>query len=193
MPEYFVHPSSYVDAGATIGAGTRIWHFCHIMPGACIGRNCILGQSVFVGPRVQIGDGVKIQNNVSVYEGVVLEDEVFIGPSAVFTNVINPRSFIERKEEFRTTIVRRGATIGANATIVCGIEIGPYAFVGAGSVVTSNVPAFALVYGVPARLQGWISKAGARLHFDNKGTAQCPIDGSLYQRIDAQTIQQVSK
>ncbi len=189
MPDFFVHPSSYVDDGARIGEGTRIWHFCHVMPGARIGRRCILGQNVFVGPRVVIGDGVKIQNNVSVYEGVILEDEVFVGPSAVFTNVINPRSFIERKDEFRPTVVRRGATIGANATIVCGVEIGRYALVGAGGVVTADVPPYALVYGVPARLHGWVSRAGARLEFGEDGTAVCPIEGRRYRRLDERTIQ----
>ncbi len=148
-----------------------------------------MGQNVFVAARVQIGNGVKIQNNVSVYEGVILEDEVFVGPSAVFTNVINPRSFIERKTEYRPTIVRRGAAIGANATIVCGITIGEYALIGAGSVVTHDVPPFALMYGVPARLKGWVSKAGHSLTFDEKGLARCPEDGSLYQRVREDMVQ----
>jgi UDP-2-acetamido-3-amino-2,3-dideoxy-glucuronate N-acetyltransferase len=177
--QFFHHPSAIVDEGAAIGAGTRIWHFCHIMPGATIGSNCILGQNVFVDNNVAIGNGVKIQNNVSVYKGVVVEDDVFLGPSMVFTNVINPRSFIERKTEFRQTLVGRGATIGANATILCGVEIGEYAMVGAGSVVTKNVASFSLVYGSPARRQGWVSKAGHRLHFD-RGEATCPGTGERY-------------
>jgi len=156
MPDYFIHESSYVDRGAVIGSGTKIWHFCHIMPGAKIGERCNIGQNVFVGANVIIGDGVKIQNNVSVYTGVILEDEVFLGPSMVFTNVSNPRSHIERKDEYKTTLVQRGATIGANATILCGLTLGQYAFVGAGSVVTRAVPAYALVYGNPARIRGWV-------------------------------------
>lgn len=180
---FFRHPTAVVDEGASIGSETKIWHFCHIMPGASIGSRCILGQNVFVDNNVVIGNGVKIQNNVSVYNGVVIEDEVFLGPSMVFTNVINPRSFIERKTEFQTTIIRRGATIGANATIVCGAEIGTYALVGAGSVVTKTVLPFALVYGNPAKQQGWVSKAGLRLHF-NEGTALCPETGERYLLID---------
>ncbi len=191
MPDYFVHPSAYVDEGARIGADTRIWHFCHIMPQAHIGRRCILGQNVFVGSGVRIGNGVKIQNNVSVYEGVTLEDDVFVGPSAVFTNVMNPRSFIERKTAYRPTLVRRGATIGANATIVCGITIGEYAFVGAGSVVTRDIPAYALVYGAPARLRGWVSRAGERLDFDANGLARCPREGTRYRKVAPGIIEPV--
>lgn len=176
----FIHPSAIVDEGAKIGAGTRVWHFCHLMPRCVIGSNCILGQNVFIDNEVVIGDGVKIQNNVSVYKGVVIEDDVFIGPSVVFTNVINPRSFIERKHQFRKTIVRKGASIGANATLVCGVETGAYAMVGAGAVVTKNVRAFAVVYGNPARHHGWVSKAGLPLIFNEKGEGWCESSGTLY-------------
>ncbi len=162
-PDVFVHDSSFVDEGVTIGPGTRIWHFCHVMTGTIIGRGCVLGQNVVAGPRVRIGDRVKIQNNVSVYEGVELEDDVFCGPSMVFTNVANPRSAISRKHEFRPTLVRRGATIGANATIVCGHTVGRYAFIAAGAVVTRDVPDFALIAGVPARRIGWTCECGVRL------------------------------
>lgn len=158
MAETYVHPTAVVDAGAEIGAGTRIWHFCHVMPSARVGRDCILGQNVFVDRDAVIGDRCKLQNNVSVYKGVVLEDEVFVGPSAVFTNVLNPRAFIERKHEFRPTRVRRGATIGANATIVCPCDVGEYALVGAGAVVTRDVEAHALVVGAPARRVGWVCR-----------------------------------
>lgn len=160
MTPAFVHPTATVDDGATIGEGTRVWHHAHVMPEAVVGRDCVLGQNVFVGRGVRIGDGVKVQNNVSVYEGVELEDGVFCGPSAVFTNVLTPRAEIERKSEFRPTVVRRGATIGANATIVCGHEVGPYAMVAAGAVVTSDVPAHRLVMGVPARPTGWVCVCG---------------------------------
>jgi UDP-2-acetamido-3-amino-2,3-dideoxy-glucuronate N-acetyltransferase len=160
---YFVHETAMVDQPAHIGDGTRIWHFSHVMAGARIGARCVLGQNVFVASRAVIGDGCKIQNNVSLYDDVVLEDDVFVAPSAVFTNVINPRAFIERKHEYRTTRVGRGASIGANATVVCGHRIGPYAFVGAGAVVTKDVPAHGLVTGVPARLVGWVCRCGVRL------------------------------
>jgi UDP-2-acetamido-3-amino-2,3-dideoxy-glucuronate N-acetyltransferase len=180
MNDYFAHPSAIIDEGASIGKGTKIWHFCHIMPGAKIGMGCILGQNVFVDSGVQIGNGVKIQNNVSVYKGVLIEDDVFLGPSVVFTNVINPRSFIERKAEFRQTVVQRGATIGANATIVCGIKVGQYAMIGAGSVVTKDVKPFALVYGNPARQAGWVSQTGVRLNFNETGQAICPVTGNNY-------------
>jgi UDP-2-acetamido-3-amino-2,3-dideoxy-glucuronate N-acetyltransferase len=176
----FIHQTAVVDEGALVGEGTRIWHFSHLMAGCQVGRNCNLGQNVFIDKGVTIGDGVKIQNNVSVYNGVVIEDDVFLGPSAVFTNVINPRSFIERKHEFRQTVVRKGASIGANATIVCGVEIGMYALVGAGSVVTKDVSPFALVYGNPAVQQGWVSQAGHRLAFDDVGAARCPASGERY-------------
>ncbi len=160
---YFVHPSAYVDEPAQIGAGTRIWHFCHIMPNSILGNNCILGQNVHVASGVKIGNHVKIQNNVSLYSGVEIEDEVFCGPSCVFTNVINPRAEISRHDEYRTTRVRRGATIGANATILCGITIGRYAFIGAGAVVLRDVPDYALVVGNPARVVGWMGRHGFRL------------------------------
>ncbi|MBK8480878.1 MAG: N-acetyltransferase [Proteobacteria bacterium] len=158
-----VHPTAVIDAGAELGAGTRVWHFSHVMAGARLGARCVLGQNVFVGARVRIGDGVKIQNNVSVYDEVVLEDDVFCGPSMVFTNVTTPRAFIERKHEYRTTHVRRGATLGANCTVLCGTEIGAFALVGAGAVVTHDVPAHALVVGVPARQVGWVCRCGLRL------------------------------
>ena len=161
----FIHESAYVDEGARIGAGTKVWHFCHVLGGAEIGERCSLGQNVVVMSRVKIGHNVKIQNNVSVYEGVELEDDVFCGPSMVFTNVINPRSHVSRKHEYRRTLVRRGATIGANATIVCGATLGEYAFVGAGAVVTHDVPDFALVTGAPARRVGWVNRAGERITF----------------------------
>jgi UDP-2-acetamido-3-amino-2,3-dideoxy-glucuronate N-acetyltransferase len=161
--DYFVHESSYVDDGAEIGEGTKIWHFCHIMGGAKIGRNCSIGQNVNVGSRAVIGDGVKIQNNVSVYDDVIIEDDVFCGPSCVFTNVTNPRAFIERKHEYRKTVVKKGATIGANVTIVCGVTIGEYALVGAGSVVTRDVPAYTLAYGNPARVHGRVREDGNKI------------------------------
>lgn len=157
---YFKHESSYVDEGAEIGEGTKIWHFCHVMSGAKIGKNCSLGQNVNVGGKAIIGDGVKIQNNVSVYDNVVIENDVFCGPSCVFTNVINPRAFVERKHEYKQTVIKRGASIGANATVVCGVTVGEYALIGAGSVVTKDVPAYALVYGSPARVRGKVDKEG---------------------------------
>ncbi|HET6493547.1 MAG TPA: acyltransferase [Burkholderiales bacterium] len=159
----FIHESSYVDDDVEIGDGTKVWHFCHILSGSKIGRNTVLGQNVMVGPDVEIGDNCRIQNNVSVYKGVRLADDVFCGPSSVFTNVINPRAGVSRKDEFRATIVHRGATIGANATILCGVQIGAYAFIGAGAVVTHDVPRHALMIGVPARRTGWISQAGEKL------------------------------
>lgn len=162
-PDYFVHESSYVDEGCEIGAGTRIWHFSHVMTGARIGRGCNIGQNVVISPRVVIGDNVKIQNNVSVYTGVILEDDVFCGPSMVFTNVVNPRSHVSRKDEYRQTLVRRGASLGANSTVVCGHMIGRYAFVAAGAVVTRDVPDYALAVGNPARLTGWMCACGAKL------------------------------
>ena len=161
--DFFVHESSYVDQPAAIGAGTKVWHFCHVMKDAAIGRDCVIGQNVLVASGVRIGDGCKIQNNVSLYTGVVLEDHVFCGPSIVFTNVVNPRSEIVRKDEYRTTLVKRGATLGANSTIVCGVTIGAYAFVGAGAVVTHDVADYALVFGNPARQQGWMCRCGLRL------------------------------
>lgn len=181
---YFVHESAYVDDGATIGAGTRIWHFTHVMSGAVIGENCVLGQNVNIASRARVGNNVKIQNNVSVYDEVVLEDDVFCGPSMVFTNVVNPRSHVERKEEYKPTIVKRGATIGANATILCGVTIGEFAFVGAGAVVTQDVPPYALVYGTPARHQGWVCRCGVKLNF-KEYAAECGACDSSYKREDA--------
>lgn len=177
-----IHPSAIVDPGASIGDGTRVWHFVHVCGGAVIGRNCSLGQNVFVGNRVRIGDNVKIQNNVSVYDNVTLEDDVFCGPSMVFTNVYNPRSAVSRKDEYRDTVVRRGATLGANCTIVCGVDVGEHAFVGAGSVVNRDVPAFALMLGVPARHAGWMSRFGERLPLATQGDgeATCPHTGDRY-------------
>ena len=186
MSNQHIHPTAVIDTGAQIGEGTRIWHFSHVMPRAIIGSNCNIGQNVFVDNNAVIGNGVKVQNNVSVYQGVVLEDGVFVGPSAVFTNVINPRSFIERKTEFRQILVKRGATIGANATIVCGICIGEYALIGAGAVVTKDVPAYGLMMGNPARQKGWISEQGHTLHFDEDGKAICPGDDTTYQLLDGQ-------
>ena len=179
MPDYFVHESSYVDDGAVIGAGTKIWHFCHIMPGAVIGERCNLGQNVVVMPRTRLGNHVKVQNNVSIYEGVTLEDHVFCGPSCVFTNVINPRSHVSRKAEYKPTLVRHGATIGANATIVCGVTLGEFAFIGAGAVITTDVPAYALMVGVPARRIGWMCQCGVRLTV-KEGRAVCKACGSAY-------------
>jgi UDP-2-acetamido-3-amino-2,3-dideoxy-glucuronate N-acetyltransferase len=180
MTDYFVHESAYVDAGATIGAGTRVWHFCHVMPGAVIGQRCTLGQNVVVMASVRIGNDVKIQNNVSVYEGVTLEDHVFCGPSCVFTNVINPRSEVSRRDEYQTTLVRRGATIGANATILCGATIGEYAFIGAGAVIRGDVAPYALMLGVPARPAGWMCRCGVRLSVVN-GAATCQACGRGYR------------
>ena len=179
----FVHPTAIVDEGARIGEGTRIWHWVHVSSGASIGRNCSLGQNVYVGNKVVIGDGVKIQNNVSVYDNVTIEDDVFCGPSMVFTNVYNPRSAVERKSEYRDTVVRRGATMGANCTIVCGVTIGEFAFVGAGTVVNRIVPAFALVVGVPGRQIGWMSRHGERLALPlaGEGFATCPHTGDRYR------------
>jgi UDP-2-acetamido-3-amino-2,3-dideoxy-glucuronate N-acetyltransferase len=179
MPKPTVHPTSVVDDGAVIGDNTYIWHFCHLMPGARVGANCILGQNVFIDNNVKIGNGVKIQNNVSVYNGLMIADDVFIGPGVVFTNVINPRSFIERKSEFQPTTIHHGASIGANATIICGIEIGAFAMIGAGAVVTSDVAPYSVVTGNPARHTGWISEAGAKLEFDDD-TAVCNITQSKY-------------
>ena len=179
----FIHPSAIVDQGAQVGDGTRIWHWVHVSGGATIGRNCSLGQNVYVGNRVVIGNGVKIQNNVSVYDNVTLEDDVFCGPSMVFTNVYNPRSAVERKSEYRDTVVRRGATLGANCTIICGVTIGEFAFIGAGSVVNDNVPDFALVVGVPGRQIGWMSRHGERLDLPLAGdaVATCVQTGDQYR------------
>ena len=187
---YFVHESSYVDQGCQIGEGTKIWHFSHIMGGCTIGKGCNIGQNVVISPGVVLGEGVKIQNNVSVYTGVVCEDGVFLGPSCVFTNVINPRSFIERKAEYRKTTVKKGASIGANATIVCGYDIGRYAFVGAGSVVTKNVPDYAMVYGSPARIHGYVCRCGEKLHFED-GKAICSVCGMKYEMNDKNEVKEI--
>jgi UDP-2-acetamido-3-amino-2,3-dideoxy-glucuronate N-acetyltransferase len=182
--KYFVHESSYVDEPCQIGIGTKIWHFSHIMENSVIGENCNIGQNVVVSPDVQLGNNVKIQNNVSIYTGVVCEDDVFLGPSMVFTNVINPRSGVIRKEEYMMTVVKKGASIGANATIVCGNNIGKYAFVGAGAVVTKEVPDYALIVGNPSRNIGWMSEFGERLYFDSTGIAICADTGSKYRLIN---------
>lgn len=182
---YFAHASAYVDEGCEIGAGTKIWHFCHVMSGAKLGRGCNLGQNVLVAAGVVIGNNVKIQNNVSVYTGVELEDDVFCGPSCVFTNVINPRSQIVRHSQYQRTLVRRGVTIGANATIVCGATLGRYAFIGAGAVVRGDVPDYALMLGVPARQRGWMSRHGHRLTERNAaGELVCPESGWRYQEVE---------
>jgi UDP-2-acetamido-3-amino-2,3-dideoxy-glucuronate N-acetyltransferase len=180
MGDYFVHPSSFVDEGAVIGRGTKIWHFSHVLPGAVIGERCNLGQNVVVMGGTRLGNNVKVQNNVSIYEGVELEDDVFCGPSCVFTNVTNPRSHVSRKHEYRKTLVRRGTSIGANATIVCGVTLGEYAFVGAGAVVTSDVPPYALMVGVPARRVGWMCQCGERLQ-PSQGRASCGSCGAGYE------------
>ena len=185
---YFIHKTAVLDEGANIGKGTKIWHFCHIMPKAVIGDNCNLGQNVFVANDVTLGDNVKIQNNVSVYSGVTCDDDVFLGPSMVFTNVTNPRSAVNRRGQYSRTHVGKGASIGANATIVCGNNIGGYAFVGAGSVVTKNIPNYALVVGNPARQIGWMSEFGHRLEFNKKGQAVCIESGDIYHLSDGKVF-----
>lgn len=177
---YQVHETAVVDEGCRIGEGTKIWHFSHIMPGSIIGEKCNIGQNVVISPEVVLGNNVKVQNNVSIYTGVTCEDDVFLGPSMVFTNVINPRSAVVRRDQYAKTTVRKGASIGANATIVCGNDIGEYAFIGAGAVVTKAVPAYALVIGNPARQVGWMSEYGHRLEFDPSGRATCPESGGVY-------------
>lgn len=181
MSDFFVHESSYVDDDVCIGAKTKIWHFSHILPHSTIGNNCSFGQNCVVGPNVQIGNGVKVQNNISIYEGVTIEEDVFLGPSVVFTNVINPRSFILRREEFKETLIKKGCSIGANATIVCGNTIGTYAFIGAGAVVIKNVPDYALIVGNPSRQIGWVSKAGHKLKFNSEGYAECSESNEKYK------------
>jgi UDP-2-acetamido-3-amino-2,3-dideoxy-glucuronate N-acetyltransferase len=178
--KYFSHPTAVIDEGCIIGEGTRIWHFSHIMPNCTIGKNCNIGQNVVISPDVILGNNVKVQNNVSIYTGVKCEDDVFLGPSMVFTNVINPRSAVNRKSQYASTLVRKGATIGANATIVCGIELGEFAFIGAGAVVIRDVPAYALVVGNPAKHIGWMSEFGHRLIFDQNNVGTCPESGETY-------------
>ena len=185
--DFFVHESSFIDDGAQIGTGTKVWHFCHVMGSARIGERCNIGQNVFIAADVVIGNNVKIQNNVSLYTGVVVEDDVFLGPSMVLTNVINPRSHVSRKDEYRTTLIQKGASVGANATLVCGITLGMYCFVGAGAVVTRDVPDYGLVYGNPARLQGWMCQCGIRLQFkslNGEEQAVCPECGQRYTKND---------
>ncbi|MGN0236105.1 MAG: acyltransferase [Paludibacteraceae bacterium] len=184
--DYFVHDSSYVDEGCRIGKGTKIWHFSHVMSGCTIGEDCNIGQNVVISPDVVLGRNCKIQNNVSVYTGVRCEDDVFLGPSMVFTNVINPRAAVSRKSEYRETIIERGASVGANATIVCGHRLGAYCLIGAGSVVTKDVPAYALMVGNPARRIGWVSRHGEKLHFNEEGFATCPATGERYRLHDGQ-------
>jgi len=178
---FFAHETAVIDEGCTIGKGTRIWHFSHVMKGAVIGESCNLGQNVVVSPGVTLGNNVKVQNNVSIYTGVICEDDVFLGPSMVFTNITNPRSAIIRRDQYVTTMVRRGASIGANATIVCGNEIGEYSLIGAGAVITKNVKPFALVVGNPGRQTGWVSEFGHKLSFGSDGTALCPESGQKYR------------
>ena len=191
MGTYQAHETAVIDAGCTIGEGTRIWHFSHLMAGCVVGRDCNIGQNVVISPGVVLGNRVKVQNNVSVYTGVTCGDEVFLGPSCVFTNVINPRSAISRKDQYKETHVDQGATIGANATIICGHSIGKYAMIGAGAVVTKDVPPYALVMGNPARQVGWVSEYGHRLMFDEEGTAICPESGQQYQ-LKAGKVERIS-
>lgn len=181
---FFAHPSAIIDEGCSIGKGTKIWHFSHIMPDCTIGENCNIGQNVVVSPQVVLGNNVKVQNNVSIYTGVVCEDDVFLGPSMVFTNVVNPRSAVNRRGQYSKTVVKHGASIGANATIVCGHDIGEFAFIGAGAVVTKQVPAYALVVGNPAKQTGWMSEFGHKLHFDKDGFATCPESKEKYELKD---------
>jgi len=188
MKEYFAHETAVIDEGCEIGNGTKIWHFSHIMSGCTIGESCNIGQNVVISPAVRLGRNVKIQNNVSVYTGVICEDDVFLGPSMVFTNVINPRSHVNRRNEYVETLVRKGASIGANATVVCGNEIGEYALIGAGAVITKPVKAFALVVGNPAKQIGWVSEYGHRLHFDENGIAFCPETNQEYKLANNKVI-----
>ncbi|MBK6859876.1 MAG: N-acetyltransferase [Saprospiraceae bacterium] len=188
MEGYYAHPTAVIDADCTIGDGTKIWHFSHIMSNCIIGKNCNLGQNVVISPGVELGQNVKVQNNVSIYTGVICEEDVFLGPSMVFTNVINPRSAVNRRDQYLKTRVKRGASIGANATIVCGNDIGEYAFIGAGAVVTKEVPDYALVIGNPARQTGWMSSYGHKLNFDNDGFAVCPESGERYKLEDRKVI-----
>ncbi len=186
MSSFFSHPTAVIDENSTIGAGTKIWHFSHIMTGCIIGNNCNLGQNVVVSPGVVLGNNVKVQNNVSIYTGVTCEDDVFLGPSMVFTNVINPRSFVVRKDEYKSTIVRKGASIGANATVVCGIEIGAFSLIGAGAVIIRSVPPYALVAGNPARQIGWVSEEGHRLIFEDGRNAWCEQEQKGYTLVNGE-------
>lgn len=186
VKKYFAHPTAVIDEGCEIGSGTKIWHFSHIMPNCKIGEHCNLGQNVVVSPEVVLGKNVKVQNNVSIYTGVVCEDDVFLGPSMVFTNVTNPRSAVNRKNQYAKTLVKQGATIGANATVVCGHNIGRYAFIGAGAVVTKDVPDYALIIGNPARQTGWMSEYGQKLLFDDNGIAVCAESGERYRLANSQ-------
>jgi UDP-2-acetamido-3-amino-2,3-dideoxy-glucuronate N-acetyltransferase len=183
--KYFAHETAVIDEGCQIGEGTKIWHFSHIMPNCTLGSSCNIGQNVVISPEVVLGNNVKVQNNVSIYTGVICEDDVFLGPSMVFTNVMNPRSAVNRRDSYLKTIVKQGASIGANATIVCGHDIGRYAFIGAGAVVTKHVPDYALVVGNPARQIGWMSEYGHRLNFDENGLAECPESGQKYRLVDS--------
>ena len=191
MKDVFIHSSAIVEESVEIGKGTKIWHWVHVISGARIGKSCVLGQNVFVGGKAVLGNNVRVQNNVSIYDEVILENDVFCGPSMVFTNVINPRSHVNRKDEYKKTIVKRGASIGANATIICGNEIGEYAFIGAGSVITKNVKDFALVVGNPGKQIGWVSKSGHQLIFDKDGKAFCPETNQQYRLID-ETVKEVN-
>lgn len=190
--DYFAHETAFVDPGCTIGKGTKIWHFSHIMPNCILGENCNIGQNVVISPDVVLGKNVKVQNNVSIYTGVICEDDVFLGPSMVFTNVMNPRSAVNRKNEYLKTVVRRGASIGANATIVCGHDIGEFAFIGAGAVVTKTVVPYALMVGNPARQLGWMSEYGQRLEFNNEGVAICSESGEQY-KLENNKVIKISK
>jgi len=190
--EYFAHETAVIDEGCSIGAGTKIWHFSHIMQGCEIGEKCNIGQNVVVSPGVILGRNVKVQNNVSIYTGVICQDDVFLGPSMVFTNIRNPRSAVNRKDQYVTTLVKKGATIGANSTIVCGITLGEFAFIGAGAVVVKDVPDYALVIGNPARHVGWMSEFGHRLDFDKEGMAVCPESGEKYLLIDGKVSKKVN-
>ena len=191
--EYFAHESAFIDEGCKIGKGTKIWHFSHIMSNCTMGENCNIGQNVVISPDVILGKNVKVQNNVSIYTGVVCEDDVFLGPSMVFTNVMNPRSAVNRRGEYLKTVVKKGASIGANATIVCGHDIGEFAFVGAGAVVTKHIPAYALVVGNPARQMGWMSEFGHRLEFNSAGSATCPESGEKYQLENNSVVKIISE
>lgn len=188
MSEYFAHSTACIDEGCRIGKGTKIWHFSHVMKGAIIGESCNIGQNVVISPDVVLGNNVKVQNNVSIYTGVVCEDDVFIGPAAVFTNVINPRSAYPRRDHYMKTLVGKGASIGANSTIICGLTLGAYSFIGAGAVVTKDVPDYALIIGNPGQFAGWMSKAGHKLSFDTKGYATCPETGEKYNLQDNKLI-----